>query len=70
MKMSKRKDRMNTNFRCCPMCGGKQIIVYITKKRFKEKTFIYCYKCQKNIDVKVVYRKENLDSLEIRRYIV
>lgn len=63
--MSKKKDRQDTNYRYCPMCGGKQIIVYLSKKIFKYKKYIYCYKCQKNIEIKEIYLKKNLEKLEI-----
>lgn len=64
--MSKKKDRVDTTFRSCPICRGKNIIVH-SKKRFKEKLYIYCYKCQKDIEVKIVNRKENLDYLEVEK---
>lgn len=46
--MSKKKDRENTSYRYCPMCGGRQIIVY-SEKIFKTKYYINCYKCNKHI---------------------
>ena len=63
--MSKRKDRLNTNYRYCTICGGKSILVWKTKKLFsKEKTYIRCYnKCQKDILVKDVYTKVSTDYL-------
>lgn len=50
--MSKRKDRLYTNWRSCPICAGKNIFVWKSKKLFcKEKTYIYCYKCEKDVQV-------------------
>ena len=70
--MSKRKDRLNTLYRYCPICGGKSILVWETKKLFSEKkTFIRCYnKCHKDILVKDVYTKVNTDYLMSRREIL
>lgn len=65
--MSKKKDRINTTFRSCPICNGKQIIVYCIKKFFKQKFFIYCYKCHKDIEVKITKRKEELDYIEMEK---
>ena len=39
--MSDKKDIENTSYRYCPLCGGKQIIVY-SEKIFKTKYYIYC----------------------------
>lgn len=64
--MSKKKDRVDTTFRSCPICRGKQIIVY-SRKLFKEKLHIYCYKCHKDIAVKIISRKENLDYIEMEK---
>ena len=36
--MSKKKDRENTSYRYCPICGGKHIIVY-GRKTFKTKYY-------------------------------
>lgn len=63
--MSKKKDRENTMYKNCPVCGGKRIIVY-SKKFFKRKYYIYCYKCNADIKVESVYRKYSLDYLEIQ----
>lgn len=51
--MSKRKDRLYTYYRNCPICGGKNIYVWKTKRMFrKENTYIHCVKCSKDIQVK------------------
>lgn len=63
--MSKKKDREDTNYRYCSACGRKQIIVYLSRKLFKYKTYIYCYNCQNDFEIKKVYRKRNLASIEI-----
>lgn len=58
--MSKRKDRLYTHYRVCPICAGKNIYVWKSKKRFqKEKTYIHCYKCCKDIQVKVKKEDKN-----------
>lgn len=64
--MSKKKDREDINYRNCPVCGSKAIIVYI-KKLFK-RTYVYCRMCNENIRVKKVYRKENIDYLEVQDF--
>lgn len=48
--------------------GGKQIIVYKLRKFIKYKDYIHCYKCNKDIKVKEVYRKESLDYLETQQF--
>lgn len=50
--MSKKKDRENTSYRYCPICGGKTIIVHSIGK-FKESHYIYCYRCHKDIRVEI-----------------
>lgn len=51
--MSKRKDRLYTHYRVCPICAGKNISVLKSKRIFqKEKTYIQCHKCCKDIQVK------------------
>lgn len=57
--MSKKKDRENISYRYCPICGGRQIIVY-SEKIFKTKYYINCYKCNKHIFVKI--KKEKNDE--------
>lgn len=53
-RMSKRKDRLYTEYRCCPICRGRYIWIEKTKKLFhKEKTYIYCGDCNKYIEVEV-----------------
>lgn len=54
--MSKKKDRLNTTYRYCPICGGKQI--FIITKNISKKKYIYCCKCNKNILVKVKEDKQ------------
>lgn len=49
--MSKRKDRLNTSYRYCPICGHKQISVKKFGKLFP-KYCICCWKCKSNIFVK------------------
>lgn len=61
--MSKKKNRQDTNYRYCPMCGGKRIFVWIENNIFKSKTFIHCCNCNKDIQVLKHYRKRNLDSI-------
>ena len=51
--MSKRKDRLYTDYRYCPICQSKCISVEIEKKFWKEKYYIYCHKCKKKIKVEV-----------------
>lgn len=52
--MSKRKDRLYSEYRYCPICGSKYIVIGKKKKRFrKEKTYIYCGICKKHIKVEV-----------------
>ena len=65
--MSKKKDRLNTHFRNCPICGGKQIYVYKRKKVMHEKAYIHCYKCNRNVQVKDIYNKRNRDSFIIEQ---
>ncbi len=48
--MSKKKDRKNTEFRYCPICGSKAIIVSIIEGR----THIECLKCENTIKVEVI----------------
>lgn len=51
--MSKRKDRLYTQYRHCPICGGKYICVEEIKKLFhKKRTYIHCGSCRKYIQVK------------------
>ena len=46
--MSKKKDRLNTDYRFCPYCGRKTIHVDIIKHFFRKKeTFIDCWYCYK-----------------------
>ena len=54
--MSKRKDRLYTNYRCCPICGGKSIEVSKLKRFFRIQTVIECnnWNCNKNIIVKEI----------------
>lgn len=51
--MAKRKDRLYTEYRCCPICGSKYITVFKYKKLFKEHTIIECHEfnCFKNTEV-------------------
>lgn len=52
--LSKRKDRLNTNYRYCPICGRKTVVVSKRKKIFqKEKAYINCYTCENKIRVEV-----------------
>lgn len=52
--MSKRKDRLYTAYRVCPICAGKNIFVLKSKRIFsKEKTYIHCYKCCVYVQVKM-----------------
>lgn len=51
--MSKKKDRLNTNYRCCPICCSKNI--FVTQKRHifkKTKTYINCCMCRKEVEVR------------------
>lgn len=58
--MSKRKDRLYTEYRNCPVYGKKTIYIWKTKKIFhKEKTYIHCYMCHKDIEVKEKINNEN-----------
>lgn len=66
--MSKKKDRADTNYRNCPVCGSKRIIVW-QKGRIKRKTHICCGICNKDIEVKEILRTRNLDSIIIEHYI-
>ena len=51
--MSKKGDRKNTNYRYCPICGGKAISIKIKRKLFRRSNFyINCWKCRKQIMVK------------------
>ena len=63
--MSKKKDREDTNYRNCPVCGSKSIFVCIRGK-FRKFTYIHCCKCDKDTMVKEFYRKENFDYLQIQ----
>lgn len=65
--MSKKKDRENTKYKNCPICGGKRIIVY-SKKIFKRKYYIHCYHCNEDIKVLEAHRKETLDYIEIKEF--
>lgn len=54
--MSKKKDRSNTEFRNCPICGSKAIIVNKFRKNFRTKkvTYIECQNCRKETKVEVI----------------
>lgn len=54
--MSKKKDRQDTNYRYCPNCGGKQIIVSEITRKLKKITILNCYACEKKFRVKEVKR--------------
>lgn len=65
--MSKKKDRLNTTYRYCPICGKKRIIVYI-KRFIKRRYYIHCDYCSKDIKVEEAKRKESLDYIEIKQF--
>ena len=50
--MSKKRDRLNKEYRFCPICGRKTISIAIKKRFGKEKTYIECYSCWKTIYVR------------------
>lgn len=50
--MSKKKDRNNTEFRYCPICGSKAIIV--STYRIKKGTYIECQMCGDTTKVEVM----------------
>lgn len=63
--MSKRKDRLYTNYRACPICVGKNIFIWKSKRTFhKEKTFIHCCKCEKDIQVVVLNMEKRKEGVE------
>lgn len=50
--MSKKKDRAVINYRFCPVCGSKNIVVYTLKKFLKRKIIICCWgNCEKEYNV-------------------
>lgn len=55
--MSKKKDRSNTEFRNCPICGSKAIIVSIIKEKHY-KYYLECQNCRKETKVEVIRWKE------------
>lgn len=65
--MSKKKDRINQNYRNCHCCGRKGILVYAKRKFFRWNYYIYCYKCRIDILVKTYLRKEQLDYIEAQK---
>ncbi len=48
--MSKKKDRNNTEFRYCSICGSKAIVASI----IKEKYYLECKKCNNTTKVEVM----------------
>ncbi len=51
--MSKKKDRSNTEFRNCPICGSKAIIVSIIKEKYY-KYYLECQICSNATKVEVI----------------
>lgn len=54
--MAKRKDRLYTEYRSCPICGSKNITIFKFKRLFKEHIVVECHRfeCNKNIEVKEI----------------
>lgn len=50
--MSKKKDRLNSDYRFCPICGRKTIHVAIKKRFCKEKTYIECRYCWRTVMIR------------------
>ena len=46
--MSKKKDRMFSSVRFCPVCGSKCILIKYKKKLFQKKItqYIFCHNCE------------------------
>lgn len=53
--MSKKRDRLNKEYRFCPICGRKTIIIVTEGRLWKEKTYIECFSCRK-----VTYVRERI----------
>lgn len=50
--MSKKKDREVIDYRFCPVCGSKNIVVYTFEKFLKRKIIICCWgSCKKEYNV-------------------